>query len=430
MATIPEKQQIEAVSPSLGPIKLPSAFRSLTNRNFRYLWFGQVGSATGMHADMLARSILVFELTGSSAAVGGVLGARAIPMLVFGMFGGVAADRFDRQKLLFIIQTWTLLMHAVMATLILTNVVELWHVYVIAFGVGAGMALNQPVRTSIIPNLVDRSQITNALTLNSIAINGTRLVGPALVGGLIYLTDTGWAYVWSAVAYTIVLWMTSKIDMPDILDRKGQRSPFHQLIEGFKYIGQNRVVLALVTLGLAPLAIGFAHQTLLPALVEDEFGYDPGMMGVILSVGAIGGLTGGLVIASKRSISSKGRVMLVSSAVYGLALLGFALTAALNLSAELRLFLMAFPLIIAIGVSQTSFRAMNTTILMETTPDHLRGRIISATLLDTAIMPAAGLVAGLAADEWGVSAGYTVLGVGCLAVITAVMLIYPKVRTL
>jgi MFS family permease len=428
VATTPE-QRIEPVAPSLGPIRLPSAFRSLSNRNFRYLWFGQVGSATAMHADMVARSILVYDLTGSSAAVGGVLGARAIPMLIFGLFGGVAADRFDRKRLLMIIQVWSLAMHAVMAALILANLIELWHIYVIAFGLGCGMALNQPVRTSIIPNLVPRSEMTNALTLNSIAINGTRLAGPALIGGLIVLTDVGWAYVWAMSAFVIVLWMTLRIEMPQITGGKDRGNPVSQLLEGFKYIGQNRVVLALVVLGLAPLAIGFAHQTLLPQLVN-EFGYETGMIGVIMSVGAIGGLGGGIVIASKKSISGKGLVMLGSSVVYGLSLLGFALAAQIDLPSALKLSALVFPFIIAIGVSQTSFRAMNTTILMETTPDHLRGRIISATLLDTAIMPAAGLAAGLAADEWGVWAGYTALGAGCLAVIAMVVLIYPRVRSL
>ena len=428
MATTPE-QRIEPVSPSLGPIRLPSAFRSLSNRNFRYLWFGQVGAATAMHADMVARSVLVYNLTGSSAAVGGVLGARALPMLIFGIFGGVAADRFDRKKLLLIIQSWSLAMHATMAALILTDTVLLWHIYVLAFGLGCGMAMNQPVRTSIIPNMVARDQMVNALTLNSIAINGTRMVGPALIGGLIFLTDVGWAYVWAMTAFIVVLWMTAKIDMPVIEARKDRRSPAHQLVEGFKFIGSNRMVLALVLLGLAPLAIGFAHQTLLPQLV-DEFGFDEGMIGVILSVGAIGGLAGGLTIASKQSVTRKGLVMLASSVLYGLSLLGFALATELPFSPVLMLVLLVFPFIIAIGVSQTSFRAMNTTILMETAPDHMRGRVISVTLLSNALMPVAGYGAGVAADKWGVSAGYLALGLACLAVIGLVMLIYPRVRNL
>ncbi len=378
-------------------------------------------SATAMHADMVARSWLVWDLTGSSTSVASVLVARAIPMLILGLIGGVAADRFNRRKLLFVIQSWTLLMHAIMAAVLLAGIVEMWHVYVLAFGLGAGMAMNQPVRTSIIPNLVDKKDMVNAMSLNSIAINSTRLGGPALIALLIAATDVGWAYVWSAGAFAVVLITTSRIEFPETSDRRERPNPFNQLIEGFVYIGQNRVILALVLIGLGPLAIGFSHQTLLPQLVEEEFGAGVGLMGFLTSVGAIGGLSGGLFIASRRTVSYKGRLMLFSATSYGLALLGFA---------GANMLWMAFPLIIWIGISQTLFRAGNSATLMELAPDHLRGRIISATLLDTALSPAAGIAAGYAADMYGVGAGYALLSAGCLGVVVLTLLIYPKIRQL
>tara|TARA_Y100001936_G_C16092003_1_gene687160 strand:- start:2010 stop:3134 length:1125 start_codon:yes stop_codon:yes gene_type:complete len=374
-----------------------------------------------MHADMVARSWLVWDLTGSSTSVASVLVARAIPMLILGLIGGVAADRFNRRKLLFVIQSWTLLMHAIMAAVLLAGIVEMWHVYVLAFGLGAGMAMNQPVRTSIIPNLVDKKDMVNAMSLNSIAINSTRLGGPALIALLIAATDVGWAYVWSAGAFAVVLITTSRIEFPETSDRRERPNPFNQLIEGFVYIGQNRVILALVLIGLGPLAIGFSHQTLLPQLVEEEFGAGVGLMGLLTSVGAIGGLSGGLFIASRRTVSYKGRLMLFSATSYGLALLGFA---------GANMLWMAFPLIIWIGISQTLFRAGNSATLMELAPDHLRGRIISATLLDTALSPAAGIAAGYAADMYGVGAGYALLSAGCLGVVVFTVLIYPKIRQL
>ncbi len=403
------------------PDTLAAAFRSLNNRNFRYLWFGQVLSATAMHADMMARAWLVWDLTGSSTSVASVLVARALPMLVLGLFGGVAADRFNRRRLLMVIQTWTLLMHIVMATLLLTGLIELWHVYAIALGLGAGMAMNQPVRTSIIPNLVDRKDMINAMSLNSIAINSTRFVGPAAIAALISATEVGWAYVWAAGALLVVIWTTSKIVIPGITSTRSDRSPISQLIEGFVYIGRHRVILALVLLGMGPLAIGFSHQVLLPQLVEEQYGRGIGLMGLIQSAGAIGGLTAGLFIASRRDVSYKGRLMLLSAVSYGVALMAFA---------GATYMWMAFPLIIWIGGSQTLFRAGNSATLMEVSPDRLRGRIISATLIDTALSPLAGLVAGAAADKWGVSAGYMLLSAGCLGIVVLVMLIYPKIKDL
>jgi MFS family permease len=363
----------------------------------------------------------VWDLTGSSTSVASVLVARAIPMLVLGLIGGVAADRFNRRRLLMIIQAWTFLMHVAMAALLLTGSIELWHVYVLAFGLGAGMAMNQPVRTSIIPNLVEKKDMFNAMSLNSIAINTTRLGGPALIAILIAATDVGWAYVWAAGAFVVVLWTTTKIDIPDRTSKLPKGNPISQLIEGFVYIGRHRVILALVLLGLGPLSIGFSHQVLLPQLVEEQFGRGIGLLGLLTSVGAIGGLTGGLYIAARKTLNRKGRLMLLAALSYGLALLGFAGATYLW---------MVFPLIIWIGVSQTVFRAGNSVTLMELAPDRLRGRIISATLLDTALSPVAGIAAGLVADKWGVSAGYALLSAGCLVVVALTVIIYPKIGQL
>jgi MFS family permease len=401
------------------PTALPAAFRSLSNRNFRYLWFGQLLSATAMHADMVARSWLVWDLTRSSTSVASVLVARAIPMLILGLIGGVAADRFNRRRLLMIIQVWTLLMHVIMAGLLLSGQIELWHVYVLAFGLGAGMAMNQPARTSIIPNLVDRKDMFNAMSLNSIAINTTRLGGPALIAILIAATDVGWAYVWAAGAFAVVIWTTTRITIPDVTSKKSKGNPFSQLIEGFVYIGRHRVILALVLLGLGPLAIGYSHQVLLPQLVEEQYGRGIGLLGVLTSVGAVGGLSAGLFIASRRTMSRKGRMMLLAATSYGLALLGFS---------GATFIWMAFPLIIWIGASQTIFRAGNSVSLVELAPDRLRGRIISATLLDTALSPAAGIADGIVADRWGVSAGYMLLSAGCLGVVALTLLIYPRIK--
>ena len=373
-----------------------------------------------MHADLVARSWLVFELTGSSLAVAGVNVARAVPMLLIGLFGGVAADRWDRKRLLIIIQVWSLLLNAAMAIIVIGGWVEMWHIYVLAFLLGSGMAMNQPVRTSIIPQLIPKEQLLNAVALNSIAINATRLIGPAIIGVVIAAWGVGPAYAGSTIAYGIVIWTTTRVAMPPISVLAKHGSLVGQLIEGFRYIATNRLVLALVLLGLGPLAFGFSHQTLIPALVVDELGRDAAIMGFIMAVGGVGGITGGFYMASRVDLRHKGVIMLSSATAYGVALLLFA---------GVSMLVMVFPLIIAIGIAQTVFRSANTTTLLENTPDHLRGRIVSATLLDTALAPVAGIIAGAAADSAGVSAGYLVLGGMCLAIVVLALLAYPKIRT-
>ncbi len=372
-----------------------------------------------MHADVLARSWLVWEITGSFTAVAAVNVARGIPMLAFGLFGGVIADRFNRKKALLAVQSWTMLMHASMAALILLGLLELWHVYALAFLVGIGMAMNQPIRTSIIPQLVGKNRTLNAITLNSMAINGTRFVGPAAVAFIISWADVGAAYVVSACMYLLVTLSTSRIRLDGVKSVVARANMIEQLLEGFRFLAGNRLLLTLVLLGLGPLAIGIAHRALLPGLVTDVLGQDVEMLGILQSAGAAGSLAAAMYLGAKSRIANRGYMLLGVTALYGLALLAMGGATALW---------MAMPLYIVSAMSQTMFRAANTSMLMDHTPDRLRGRIVSMTLIDQSLSPAAAILAGIAADRWGVGAGFILLGAGILAVVALAATLNPRLR--
>ena len=322
-----------------------------------------MGSATGMHADMLARSWLVWELTGSFTAVAGVNVARGVPMLAFGLFGGVIADRFDRKKVLLILQTWTMFMHAVMAALVISGHVELWHIYGLAALLGISMSMNQPVRTSIIPELVGKERMLNAITLNSMAINGTRFIGPAAVAFIIGWQGVGAAYIVSASMYLLVVMATLRIRLDFVKPLAGTGNMVAQLFEGFRYMAGNRLLLTLILLGLGPLAIGIAHRSLLPGLVSDVLGQDVEMLGILQSAGAAGSLVAAVYLGSKTRIANRGYLMLGVTAIYGLALLAIGGSTVLWL---------IMPLYIASAMSQTIFRSANTMTLMEITPARLQ----------------------------------------------------------
>ncbi len=398
-----------------------AAFDSLRIRDFRFMWFGQVSSATALHADILARSWLTWQLTGSTVAVALVNLMRTIPMLTLGIFAGVIADRFDKKKILFMIQAWTIVIYVGIATVVLLDIVELWHVYAYSLLIGFGFAVNQPVRMSFIPRLVSKDQLLNALSLSSIAINSTRLGGPAIIGFLIAFTGVGSAFVISAVMYAIALWTTTRIRTSGApsADRGGGGSVFSDLMEGFRFLGENRLVLVLVLLALGPLSFGHSWTQMLPAFVDEVLDADAGLLGIITSIGAIGGLTGGLFIASRGNIPHKGTVMIGAGLLYGTALMLFGLVSWL---------FAVIPIVIMIGVSQTVFRAANTSTLLENAPDRLRGRIVSVTLLDTAIGPVAALLAGFIADRAGVAAALFTIGVICFGIVALVAVTYPKIR--
>jgi MFS family permease len=220
--------------------------------------------------------------------------------------------------------------------------------------------------------------------------------------------------------YVLVLWTTTKITFPDIAgDPKKRGSAVGQLMEGFRFIAHDRMILTLVLLGLAPFAVGIAHRTLLPGLITEVLEADVEMLGILQSVAAIGSLGAGLYLASHTTIPRKGALMLAVTVSYGVSMFFVGWTSYLWIVA---------PLLIIGAMSQTVFRAANTTMLLERTPVRLRGRVVSVTLIDHALSPVMGIVSGVIADSWGVGAGFMFLGAAILFVVAVAMAVNPGFR--
>ncbi len=417
----PKAEELAAAKPRHGVAAVLAPFQSLSNRNFRYLWLGQLGSASAMWAEAVARNWLTWEMTNSGLALGLVNLFRAVPLLVVGLWGGVAADRFDKRKLLIVIQTWSLLFYILMAVLIEKDWIRLWHIYFTATALGMGMAVNQPVRTSFIPQIVDKRQLINALSLNSIAINVSRLIGPALIGLLIAFAGVGPAYIVSAALYCLVILSTYMLQPGAQPDRKGRKSMGRELVEGFRFMLRERVVLALVVLALGPLGFAFSYTTLLPVFSTEVLHWGATGFGSLQSVSAVGALVGGLTLASRGNIPHKSFLMLGSGLGYGLLIMALG---------GVQFAALAFLVIALVGACQTIFRAANNSTLLEITPAHLQGRIISVTLLDRGIQPLASVVAGLLVDLANVSMAMVFIGGVCVLIVAAIALMEPKLRHL
>ena len=377
-----------------------------------------------MWADQVARSWLVWELTGSATAIGLVNVFRAIPLITLGLVGGVIADRFDKRTILIVIQVWSLGIYLLMTVLLIGGWIQLWHLYLTAFLLGIGMSMNQPVRTSLIPQMLDGKLLLNALALNSVAINVTRLSGPAAIGLLIAVADgnVAPAYVVASLMYILIIISTVLIDFRSERITSREASFWGDLAEGFRYLlYQNRTALALVAIAAGPLAFGHSYITLLPVLVTEVLRSGPSTFGLIQSIGAVGALAGGLTLAARGSVRNKGVVMLATGVTYGGSVILLGAVGSLPL---------AFGVVIVIGASQTIFRAANNSTLLEITPRRLQGRIVSITFLDTGIQSAAAILAGMVTDAFSVSVGMAFLGAMCLGIIGMVAIGAPTVRKL
>ncbi len=410
----------------LGPWarRLLIPFASLQNRDFRLLWFGQLGQASAMRAEQVAQSWLTWQLTGSATAIGLVFLFRAIPLMTLGLVGGVIADRFDKRKVLIVMHIWSLSIYVAMAVLLLGGWIRLWHIYLAAFLLGGGMAMNQPVRTSFIPQLLEGGLLVNALSLNSIAVNVARLVGPAAIGFLIAAAggNVGPAYVVASAMYVLILLSTMKIRVKSQPPGDRGASMGRELIEGFRYmLLENRTVLALIVLAMGPLAFAFSYAVLLPVFVTEVLHMGPSAFGLMQSIGAVGALTGGFTLASMGKVPHKGKVLLLTGLTYGFMVV---------LLGGLPVPIFAFGVVIVAGASQTIFRATNNSTLLEITPRRLQGRVVGMTFLDMGAQSVAAVLAGTVTDIWNVSVGLAVIGATCVAIVALIGLGVPTVRRL
>ena len=192
-------------------------------------------------------------------------------------------------------------------------------------------------------------------------------------------------------------------------------------MEGLRFMAQDQLVLLLVVIGLGPLAFAFSYMTLLPILATDVLGMGSGGFRALMSAGAVGGLIGGLTLASRSDIAHKGRLMLVAGLGYGFVLI---------LLGGARWAVAVFPIISLAGACQTVFRTSNNAALLQITPPQLQGRIISMTLLDTAMAPLASVAAGLIADVIDVSTAMAVIGGVCIVIVADIALLEPRIGRL
>lgn len=411
-----------------GPAWFARPFEALAFREFRLLWLGQLCQTSASFAERVTRSWLALELTGSAFQLGALELTRGGASLLLGMWGGVLADRFDKRVLLMLVQTWTFSLYLLMAWLTLSGRLELWHLYASAVGLSLSSAVNQPVRSSYIPSLVPERLVINALSLNSIATNATRMGAPVTVAGLIALTSSGgWGYAASATLYALVLVSTSLIRAVEVRE-KPTSSLLGALLQGWVFIARHRPVLTQFLIGIGPLTIGFTYQAMLVVYTTETLGQGVAAYGALYSFAGLGALVGGLTVASLGAIKQRGRLLLLAGFLNGTALLGMGALGLLP-GAWLLLWSAALLLMLA-GGSQTSFRAANNALLLANTPANLRGRVMSLDEVFRSVGAVAAPGIGAVADATSAAVAMALIGAGSLLVVVGVLAWQPSIRKL
>jgi MFS family permease len=386
------------------PRRSSSTFASLAIRNYRVWFFGALVANVGTWMQRVAQDWLVLtELTDHSGfAVGVVTALQFAPAVVLTPFAGVLADRVDPRRLLMLTQALLGVLAAVLGVLVLSGVAQLWHVYLLALGLGVVSALDAPARQVFVSELVPPERLGNAVSLNSASFNAARLVGPAVAGLAIAAIGTGWVFVVNAVSFaaTIAAMLLMRVSELQHLPR-APRAP-GALRAGIAYVRGRSDIVVILSVLFVVACLGLNFQLTSAVMATEVFGQGAGEYGLLGSVLAIGSLTGALLAARR----VRPRVRLVVGAAFG-----FGVSSGLMaLAPTFELYAVAA---IAVGFSSlTMITAANTAIQMSVDP-AMRGRVMSLYVLVLfGATPLGSPVVGWIAEHWG---GRWSIGVGAIA---------------
>jgi MFS family permease len=376
-------------------------FSSLKIRNYRLFFTGQVVSNTGTWMQRIAQDWLVLSLTGSSTAVGITTALQFLPMLLFGLYGGVLVDRLPKRPTLLATQTAMGLTGLALAFLTLSGQVQVWHVYVAAFAVGLATVVDNPARQSFVSEMVGRDQLQNAVSLNSANFQSARLVGPAVAGLLITSVGTGWAFLLNGLSFIApiagLLLMRSRELHPVERTPRGKG----QLREGLRYVaGRPELMWPIVLVGFIG-TFGFNFPVWLSAYADDVFHAGAGAYSLFNTLMAVGSLAGALLAA--RRGTARLRVLIAAAVAFGV----LEIVAALAPSFWLFALLMVPIGIFGLTVNVTA----NTAVQMGTDP-AMRGRVMALFMMVfMGGTPLGAPVVGWITDAYGPRVGFAVGGV-------------------
>lgn len=383
---------------------LSRTFSSLQSRNYRIFFAGQIVSVSGTWMQGVAQAWLVLQLTGSGTMLGLTTALQFVPMLLFGAWGGVLADRFDKRRVLLGTQTAAALLALTLGVLTATGVVVLWHVLVLAFAFGVIVALDNPTRQSFMHEMVGPDHLPNAVTLNSVVVNAARVLGPSAAGFLIASVGTAVCFLFNAGSYLAVIAALALMRPADLhRDLAAVRST-PRLREGLRYVWADRNLRVPLIVMAVVGALAYEFQIVLPLLARFTFDGDARLFGTMTGLMGAGAVVGGLATASRKAPSP--RSLVGATFVFGAAILALAASPALPLT---------IVLLVVTGAASIVFIATVNASLQLGAVTAMRGRVMA--LWGVAFMgttPVGGPIAGWVGETFGARWALAMGGVATL----------------
>lgn len=393
--------------------RLPGAlsgrrFGALRHRNYRIFITGQLVSLVGTWLQSLAQSWLVYRLTGSAALLGIVGFYGSLPVLFAAPLGGMIGDRWPRRRALMVTQATAAALACSLGILTLSGHVTVTHIIVIAALTGVVSGFDIPIRQSFVVEMVGRDDLPSAIALNSSAVNGARILGPAVGGILVAAVGEGWCFVLNAASFLAVLASLTLIRVPPRARARTRATPLRAIMEGFRCVAESKSIRALLgQLGFISL-LGVPYAVLMPIFADGILHGGPKGLGVLMGAVGLGALAAALRLAARGSARGLSSAVSAASAGFGLFLVLFAWSEAFWLSAVL---------LMVVGFCFMTVMAGTNTLVQTICPDDLRSRVMSVyTMMFVGMSPFGALVAGYAAARFGAPSAVATGGLLCLIV--------------
>jgi MFS family permease len=378
---------------TLSQLSLQDTFISLKYPNYR-LWFvGQLVSLVGTWAQSAALGYLIYQLTKSPAYLGYVSFASGLPTWIFTLYAGAIADRVPRRTLMVITQSAMMVLAFVLAILTFTNVIQWWHILILAFLMGICNAFDAPARQAFVLEMVEREDMTNAIALNSTMFNLAVVLGPAL-GGLIYAwVGPGWCFTINGISFIAVIIALLLMKLKPFIPVKTNRSALSDVKEGLKYVANHPSVRMLISNLFIITLFGLGIATLIPAWAVEVLGGGATTNGFLMAGRGLGSLIGALMIASMGRIRFHGKIWTINSLLLPIAMVIFAFMRWL-IPSMLAMAAMGFTFMMIVNLSNSMVQIR--------IADEMRGRVMGVfTLFFFGAMPLGSLISGWAADIIG-----------------------------
>jgi len=405
---------------TLANIRGIQIFRSLRHRNYRLLWVNHLVVFSGYWILVMAQGWLVLQLTDSAFWVGLIAFMVGIPSLFLSPFGGLYADRLDRRKLMLFGHGMSVLLIFLLATLVSTGVIAIWHIAAILVLLGTVWALTDPASMAIIPSLVTPDDLLNATGMHTLSWQIGRFIGPAIAGVLMGLVAIGGTFFGAGIAFVVTFILVFLIRAPTTITAK-RISIGKDIKEGLSYIKSNKVVLMLMLMMAVVALFALPYLWLMPVFARDVLGVgEAGYIQLMMAVGA-GGLVGGITAAKLGDFKRKGWLLIGSALTFTVTLILFAMS---------RSFPLSLVLSVIIGGANGIFGAVTNALLLSIIPDQFRGRVMGLFLISWQLPSIGSLMLGAATDWVGLPVAVIAGAFICTVFILVAVLRLPALRRL